>query len=108
MFRYLKLALLEDCTPALVPEYTEPSDFVAIVMRHTIPLILRPIDAEDSRVDVEIRSQIGKKGYHYLKRKKIGHFTVIGECFVEGPMYGDAYKRYKDDLSRQPRVLALH
>jgi hypothetical protein len=108
MFRYRKLALLEDRTPALVPESTEPGDTVAILMRHAIPLVLRPIEVEDSSFDVEIRSQIGKKGYHYLKRKKIEHFTVIGECFVEGLMYGDAYKRYKADLSRQPRVLALH
>jgi hypothetical protein len=108
MFRYRKLALLEDGTPALVPESTEPGDIVAILMRHAIPLILRPIEVEDSSLDVEIRSQIGKRGYHYLKRKKIEHFTVIGECFVEGLMYGDAYKRYKAHLSRQPRVLALH
>jgi hypothetical protein len=108
MFRNRKLAILEDGTPALVPESTEPDDIVAILMRHAIPLILRPIEVEYLGLDVEIRSQIGKKGYHYLKRKKIEHFTVIGECFVEGLMYGEAYKRYKADLSRQPRVLALH
>ncbi|KAH6689931.1 heterokaryon incompatibility protein-domain-containing protein [Leptodontidium sp. MPI-SDFR-AT-0119] len=52
--------------------------------------------------------QIDKSGNRFMERKKIEHFKVIGECFVEGLMYGEAYKRYKADLTRQPRVLALH
>jgi hypothetical protein len=108
MFRYRKLATLEDGTPILVPKSTEAGDIVAILMRHAIPLILRPIEVENPNVEEDIKSQIVKEGYHYLKRKNIEHFRVIGECFVEGLMYGEAYKGYKADLSRQPRVLALH
>lgn len=37
MFRYRKLATLENGTPALVPESTETGDIVAILMRHAIP-----------------------------------------------------------------------
>jgi hypothetical protein len=91
-----------------VPKSTQPGDVVAILMRHAIPLILRPIEVEKPSLEENIRSQIVKDGYHYLKRKKIEHFRVVGECFVEGLMYGETYKRYKADLSRQPRVLALH
>lgn len=108
MFCFRKLAILEDGTPALVPESTKSGDVVAILMRHAIPIILRPIEVEEPSLEENIRSQIVKDGYHYLKRKKIEHFAVVGECFVEGLMYGEAYKRYKWVLSRQPRVLALH
>lgn len=108
MFCYRKLATLEDSAPALVPKSTQPGDVVAILMRHAIPLILRPIEVEKPSLEENIRSQIVKDGYHCLKRKKIEHFRVVGECFVEGLMYGETYTRYKADLSRQPRVLALH
>jgi hypothetical protein len=108
IFRYRKLATLEDGTPALVPEFAQAGDVVAILMRHAIPLILRPIEVQDSILKEEVRSQISKNGYHFLKKRKIEHFKVIGESFVEGLMYGEAYKVYKADLSRQPRVLALH
>ncbi|KAE9370585.1 HET-domain-containing protein [Stipitochalara longipes BDJ] len=108
MFCYRKLATLKDGTPALVPDSTQPGDIVAILMRHAIPLILRPIEIEEPKLEENIRAQIIKNGYNYLKRKKIEHFRVIGECFVEGLMHGEAYKKYKADLSKQPRVLALH
>jgi hypothetical protein len=108
MFWHRKLAALEDGTPALVPDSTRPGDVVAILMRHAIPMILRPSEVENPSLEENIRSQAFKGGYSYLKPKKIEHFRVVGECFVEGLMYGEAYKRYKADLSRQPRVLALH
>ena len=108
MFAYRKFATLEDGTPALVPDSTQAGYIVAILMRHAIPLILRPIKVDEPSIDENIRAQIVKNGYHYLKRKSIEHFRVVGECFVEGLMYGEAYKRYKADLSRQPRILALH
>jgi len=108
MFQYRKFATLEDGTPALVPDSTQPGDIIAILMRHAIPLILRPIEVDEPSIEENIKVHIAKNGYHYLKQKKIGHFRVIGECFVEGLMYGEAYKRYKADLSKQPRVLALH
>jgi hypothetical protein len=108
MFCHRKLATLGDGTPALVPDSTQPGDIVAILMRHAIPLILRPIQVENLSLEANLRAQIIKNGYHDLKKRKIEHFRVIGECFIEGLMYGEAYKRYKADLSRQPRVLALH
>lgn len=108
MFRYRKLAVLEDRTPILVPEDTQVGDVVAILVRHAIPLILRPIEVQNLSLEEDIKSQIGKSGYYFSTKKNIGHFKVIGECFVEGLMYGEAYKIYKAELTRQPRILALH
>jgi hypothetical protein len=108
MFHYRKLATLDDGTPALVPDSTQPGDVVAMLMRRSIPLILRPIEVQDLSIEEDIESQIRHSGHFSTKQKSIQHFNVVGECFVEGLMYGEAYEIYKAEFVRQPRILALH
>lgn len=108
MFPYRKFATLQDGTPAVVPESTKPGDVVVIFFRHAIPVILRPIKMQNESLDHDIAVEVEKSRGHALKAKNFEHYQVVGECFVEGLMYGEAYKRYKRTLSGPPSIFALH
>lgn len=72
-----------------------------------VPLVLRGVCGDiDASRDAEIKQQIYE--YH-IGRASLGgmetikHFTVVGECFVEGRM---GYMNYSENETSH--ILALH
>ena len=76
MFHCRKLATLGDGTPVLVPASTQPGDLVAILMGRSIPLVLRPINAQDLSIEEDIESQMRENGCYFRKKMNVQHFCT--------------------------------
>jgi hypothetical protein len=76
MFYYRKLATLDDRTPALVPESTQPKDIVPMLMRRYIPLILRSIEVQDLSIEENIETRIRKVVITPEKRRAFSILTL--------------------------------
>jgi hypothetical protein len=121
-----KFAHLDDDTLALVPASTQIGDIVAQLIRDSqfgVPMILRPVQEEiDPVLDVKINQEFQNQEdedslyssmpsevwMHWMEfqPKEVGHFTFVGECFVEGEM--GAVRDLTPNNIRSLKLLALH
>lgn len=96
---------------ALVPLETRPGDVIGILLHHLTPLVLRPVKVVDSTIDHKVRQAFKEAKNESIPRislDKVQHYEIVGECFVEGMMFGGPL--YKDLVSNLSTVgiLAFH
>jgi hypothetical protein len=99
IFYSRKFALLDDDSIALVPASTQIGDVVALQVYdfdRYAPMVLRPFQGEmDPLLDAEIKQRdehivsvrygLDEGTLRVLSEpKEVDHFTLVGECFVEG------------------------
>lgn len=66
-----KLAVLQNDLLALVPVFAEPEDLIHVLPSASVPC---------------------------LSRRLGGHYVFIGECFVQGIMFGEAWEEKSREL----------
>jgi hypothetical protein len=66
------LAMLSNFWLALAPQQVQPGDCICVLHGSTVPWVLRPTDEE-------------------------GKYEVVGQCFVDGIMYGEAVNWEEDE-----------
>ena len=98
-----RIATLVKDAIALVPESTNIGDTVSLPVRdkYPVPLVLRPcLTTINEGIDAEIRQQ--------FYAKAVEHFTIVGECFMQGWMHGERPEPYEKAPKSRHQVLALH
>jgi hypothetical protein len=111
LFFSRRMAIIGNSLTAIVPGDTNVGDAVYFPDgTYPVPLVLRGVCGEiDAGLDAEIKERIYEENcgkYASRKWKKaetVKHFTVVGECFVEGRM---GYMDYNENANFH--ILALH
>ena len=67
----------------LGPEDTQPGDHVALLFGCPVPLILRPVDLKRPAA---------------LDRPVIHKYTLVGECYFDGVMYGEILQQMETGM----------
>jgi hypothetical protein len=99
-----RLATLASEKLALVPASAHPGDKICFVQSCAVPFVVREEDGDDhAAADKALIEKL-----HWPYRSKIGHFKVVGDCFVDGLMYWSCWNTLPGVDLRERGILVFH
>jgi hypothetical protein len=108
IFHGRRLTTIGGSTPALVPEQAREGDLVVVLTHYSMPVALRPLGVDQPDLEAKVREEFELLTKMSLEGREMHNFQIIGGCFVEGLMFGNANQVIESLRETRMRILLHH